>query len=242
MVRNDEPSPMRQMNEVEPRHKIGTRSRRHAQIMIVLDRTGSMGSIIKAVKECILGFVGALRKEAFEAEVGLIAFRDLHAPTGPQLPELHQFSGRIFTDDIEGVRAKLDRLEAKGGGKDHWESSFDAMYHACQQPFQPSAGKYLCVITDQPPHSPHSPGSRWPDGAVTTMDVLRLALARPPIDHVYFIVRPRDRDDFDRVPEVPRSFFPLPPRGGDIQNAFGQILDKIAQDIARRGMRRSPTP
>jgi uncharacterized protein YegL len=226
--------------------KPATPCTQYAQVMIVLDRTGNTAPLINGVKDGILGFVAALSRERFEAEVGLTTFQDLHVPPergGPQRSVVHKFSGLHFTSDVEEVRAKLNGLQARGGGGDRWESSFETMYKACREPsFRRDAKKFLCVITNAPPHSPYSPGSCWPDGDLKDMDDLRLALQRPPINHVYFIVLPKYRHEFEHVkPYVATEFFDLPKRG-DTQDAFNQILDKIAQDIAGRGKKLSPTP
>jgi hypothetical protein len=81
-----------------------------------------------------------------------------------------------------------------------------AGYRACGDPFEPTALKYLYVITDQPPH--------MPDDYAKSMDVLGQALKKPPIAQVYFIVRPDDRKDYLPVGNyVDTRFFDLPRRG-----------------------------
>jgi len=129
-------------------------SRSQADIVFVLDVTGSMGWAIDGVRRGIGRFADELNQNRIDFRVGLVAFRDLTYPedeqNGLKLLETLQFKGSPFTSDPDTFRAATARLRAAGGGDDP-ESSLEAIGEACNQQFRKSATKVLLLITDALP-------------------------------------------------------------------------------------------
>jgi von Willebrand factor type A domain/zinc-ribbon domain len=128
---------------------------RCADIMFVLDCTGSMQGEIDTMKETIAEFADTIKSEKVRARVGLIEFRDRfyrHLAAN----EEHQvltFDGEVFTDNPDSFRAGIAHLTATGGADDD-ESSLDAVLLATRQPFRPDASKVIVLVTDAAPHIP----------------------------------------------------------------------------------------
>lgn len=125
-------------------------SKRRADIMFVLDCTGSMQGEIDSIKETIIEFADTIEKDGVRVRVGMVEFRDR------LIDEEHRvlsFNGEVFTDKPTLFRQEVAKLEADGGG-DAPESSLDAVMLALRQPFHPEANKAIVLITDAPPHVP----------------------------------------------------------------------------------------
>jgi len=162
------------------RDRAGGLRERKADVLFVLDCTGSMQGEIDAVKDAITDFADSIESEGVRARVGLIAFRD--RLVGEEA-EVLTFDGEPFTDDAAAFRRGVTRLYA-GGGLDEPESSLDAMMLAVRQPFAPDASKVIVLVTDAPPHVP--------DLEVESVEEVAEAIRAAGIDQVYLVVRTQD--------------------------------------------------
>jgi Mg-chelatase subunit ChlD len=130
--------------------KRGGTTGRCADIMFVLDCTGSMGGEINAIKETIVAFADLIKSDGVRARVGLVEFRDRFCD---EEARVWKFAGEVFTDNPTLFREGVSQLTATGGG-DAPESSLDAVLLATRQPFRSDASKVIVLITDAPPHIP----------------------------------------------------------------------------------------
>ena len=124
--------------------------KRQADIMFVLDCTGSMQGEIDGIKETIMEFADTIEKDRVRVRLGLIEFRDR------LIDEEHQvlkFNGEVFTNNPILFRQKVTKMKAYGGG-DAPESSLDAVMLALAQPFDLESNKAIVLVTDAPPHIP----------------------------------------------------------------------------------------
>lgn len=156
------------------------RARLQADILFVLDCTGSMQGELDAIRDAMTGFVDTIEADGVQARVGLIAFRDRLID---EEPELLQFAGSVFTSDPEIFRREVNTLTATGGGDDP-ESSLDALMLALRQPFTPGRTKVIVLITDAPPHCP--------DRETQSIEEVVQKIAEVGISQCYLVIRPED--------------------------------------------------
>lgn len=116
-----------------------------ADVVFVLDCTGSMKAEIGTIKKAIHDFADALQEQGILIHVGLVGFRDRFEAEEPEVVRL--------TANITAFQNALADLEAAGGG-DIPESSLDALMTALNLNFSTSHQKVLVLITDAPPHIP----------------------------------------------------------------------------------------
>jgi len=194
--------------------------RKRTQVMFVLDCTGSMAGEIDGVKENIKDFIDYIQSKELSVEVGLIAFRDLemHEP-----PELLNFAGRIFTNDVGRFKGEVSRLTAHGGGANPGESSFDALALACEQPFQKEVVRILVLIADEPP--------LCPDGRVRTVEDLFAAMRRAPIDQLHIVIPDHLRSYYATLHSQAKGQIFSLGAGGRGGTAFRDILMDIGESI-----------
>ncbi|MEM1093627.1 MAG: VWA domain-containing protein [Bacteroidota bacterium] len=112
-----------------------TGSLNQADVVFVLDVSGSMGNEIAAVRSNIVEFADSLTQRGIDYRLGLVAFRDA-------VTEVSN-----FTDDVDSFRGVVGRQTASGGG-DRPENSLDAIDRAAQFAFRPTAQRVLIWITD----------------------------------------------------------------------------------------------
>jgi hypothetical protein len=194
-----------------------------ADVLFVLDLTGSMAFAINGVKDGIRNFVEQLENQNVDARIGLIAFRDIEADR--QVPFPLQFDGQTFTKDYRSFSQQVGLLQAMGGG-DEPESSLQAMVLAAKQPFREDASRVLLLITDAPPktHPLAYPPASAHDGA--------LELEKWKINQVHLVIR--DRDQFAYKP-FRDSFRGKTIDIGGVQrgNAFAAMLPKLGDEISK---------
>jgi Mg-chelatase subunit ChlD len=154
--------------------------RRRADVMFVLDCTGSMQGEIDAIKDAITAFADTIESDGVRVRVGLIEFRDR------LIGEEHRvltFGGEPFTADPTVFRREISALKASGGG-DEPESSLDALRLALRQPFSSEANKVLVLVTDAPPHIP--------DHETKSIEELVAEVRSASIQQFYLVFRTHD--------------------------------------------------
>lgn len=152
---------------------------RRADIMFVLDCTGSMRGEIDAIKDAIMSFADTIESDGVRVRVGLLAFRDR---TIGEESEVLSFAGGPFTQDPAQFRRQVSGLKAKGGGPEP-ESSLDAVMLALKQPFS-GGNKVIVLVTDAPP--------RIPDKDTRDVEEVVQAIRGAEIDQFYVVMRTDD--------------------------------------------------
>ncbi len=111
-----------------------------ADIVFLMDISGSMGSEIVAVKNNTQSFVNALNAQNFDVRLGLITFGARPAPY-LKVRNNGQFyaSTAAFINEFSGLSVS--------GGIEEW---FDASVLGSQFPFRAGADRILILITDEP--------------------------------------------------------------------------------------------
>lgn len=193
---------------------------KQAQVMFVLDRTGSMSGEIEGVKDNIkvMDFIQA---EGLSVEVGLIAFRDLEYG---EHPDLLKFNGQSFTKQAAEFKSQVSGLRPDGGGSNPGESCFDAIALACQQPFNENVTKILVVITDEPP--------LLPDGRIRSIEDVIGAMTSVQIDQLYFVIPESLNPRYIQLHNaIKGEIFPLG-SGGRGGSGFRKVLMDIGRSIS----------
>lgn len=124
-----------------------------ADIVFVLDVTGSMGAQIRGLQQGIGRFANSLKAAKIDARFGCVCFRDLTFKEVPPLKEMEslQFKGELFTDDPVTFSQEVGKQRA-ASGDDISESSFEAISLAAgYKDWRKSASRVLILITDAPP-------------------------------------------------------------------------------------------
>ena len=142
-----------------------------ADVVFVLDCTGSMKGEIACVQTALDEFADEVQRMGVPIRIGLVAFRDLFED---EPMEVFELSG-----DVPRFQASLTHLHAAGGG-DEPESSLDALMTALAQPFNAASQKVLVLITDAPPHIP--------DRHTRSLDDVKAQMERVGINQLYLVI------------------------------------------------------
>lgn len=112
-----------------------------ADIVFLVDSTGSMEGEIFTVKENIIAFADILNESDIDVRLAGFHFGD----------EAPYRSKKDWTDSSEDFKAWVETLYADGGG-DTPENSLDAIISASRLYFRSDAQRVIMLITDAPPH------------------------------------------------------------------------------------------
>jgi hypothetical protein len=119
-----------------------------ADIVFVIDYTGSMKGPISNVSSNLDKFITRLTNDAVDYRLGLVLFGDV--VYGPPLVKFP------YTNDQTAFRQRLDNIQAQGGG-DTPESALEGIKDpangALSFDFRSDAAKYIILLTDAPVHS-----------------------------------------------------------------------------------------
>lgn len=116
-----------------------------ADIVFVIDTTGSMGSSIKNVVKNINGFVDRLETEyTVNANFALVDYRDI---TCGEATSIVKNGTSAWFSNVEDFKAKIDALTVDGGG-DTPETAIDGLGMAEQLDFRQNANKFVILVTD----------------------------------------------------------------------------------------------
>ena len=113
-----------------------------ADIVFLIDTTGSMGNTISQVKNSIKTFADELEENEVDVRLGLVEYKDIY--------EDAKNSTKCYGwyDDVEQFRNQLSMLKATGGG-DAPETVVDALnVMLLNLQFRNEVSKYAVVVTD----------------------------------------------------------------------------------------------
>ena len=127
-----------------------------ADIIFVLDVTGSMEGEINGVKENIVEFADSLSFQGVDFRLGMVTFLD-------EVENIYD-----FTDNVQLFQQYVNQQYAHGGG-DLPENSLEALMAACQFDFRPAASRIFIWITDASYHINNSYTSLTPQDVVNEM-------------------------------------------------------------------------
>lgn len=115
-----------------------------ADLVFVIDTTGSMNDKIDGLIETCETFVDRLATRHIDWAAAVVGFGDLTV-------EGDRIVATPFSSNTDRVKALLRRLPRFSGGGNEGESSLEALQAALsQQGYRPDAMKVLVLITDEP--------------------------------------------------------------------------------------------
>ncbi|NQX46017.1 S-layer homology domain-containing protein [Paenibacillus tritici] len=117
-----------------------------ADIVFIIDTTGSMGDEILNVRNNVSAFVDVLKARGIAPYLGLVEYKDIE-DDGINTTVVHKNGTRNWFSDIEHYKTTINALDADGGG-DNPESAVDALETARLLDMRASAEKFFILITD----------------------------------------------------------------------------------------------
>jgi hypothetical protein len=220
-----------------------------ADMVFLLDATGSMASCINAVKDHIASFIASLTSEdpnhqsvIKDWRVKIVGYRDF------DYTDAEPITDNPFTSSVEVAREQLASLEAKGGG-DEPESLLEGLYRVATMPttepgeprrsdsWRPrrEARRFVIAFTD----APYKPTMSEPRGG-TVDDVINammtsriiLYIYAPEIFKCYEPLQEMDKSEWHPVPVSPgESAVEALARYTSNKENFQKILDSLAKTI-----------
>lgn len=121
-----------------------------ADIVFLIDTTGSMSRSIAELQEKCVAFSEALGKQALDCRFALLGFGDAR-----QGPWLDQYD---LTSEVGVLRKSVARIKRFDGG-DLPESTLDALEQGMSLPLAPGAMRLFYLVTDAPYHDPAQSGA-----------------------------------------------------------------------------------
>jgi von Willebrand factor type A domain. len=119
-------------------------ARARADLIFVIDTTGSMNDKIDGLIESCESFVDKLAAKRIDWVAAVVGFGDLTV-------EGDRIVATPFSSSAERVKALLRGLPRYSGGGNEGESSLEALQAALDQPgYRPDAMKVFVLITDEP--------------------------------------------------------------------------------------------
>ncbi len=120
-----------------------------ADIVILIDTTGSMNRSIATLRDRCVQFSEAMRQQRIQHRFALVGFGDAAEPEWRDV--------RPFTSDVAVFRKGVEALRRFDGG-DLPESSLDALLAALELPFDEQAMRRFYLVTDARFHAPTKSG------------------------------------------------------------------------------------
>ena len=116
-----------------------------ADIIFVIDTTGSMSDKIQGLLATCERFSDEIARRDIDYRIAIIAFGDLTV-LGDTI------EGTPFTRKVEVVKKSLRGIPRNSGGGNEGESSLEALAKALRYECRNEAVKVAILITDEPPH------------------------------------------------------------------------------------------
>lgn len=118
-----------------------------ADIVFIIDTTGSMSGEIYNVKTNVGYFVDALKEKGISAGLALVEYRDIEED-GYDTTKVHKNGTSNWFYDMDAYKNKISSSLYASGGGDTPESVVDALETARLLDMRASAGKIFILVTD----------------------------------------------------------------------------------------------
>lgn len=115
-----------------------------ADIVFVIDSTGSMNEYITSVKDNLTNFVNSLNSKGVTLNMSVVEYRDIEED-GTDSTVFYDFNGSHWTNDVNEVIKVFDAIQVDGGG-DTPETPLDA-FEKIEMP-DDTANKFIFLLTD----------------------------------------------------------------------------------------------
>lgn len=119
-----------------------------ADIVFIIDTTGSMGEEIKGIQDNISDFVHAMNSNGISASLGLVTYEDIMVD-GYDSTQVHKNGAGNWFYNATSFAYELSTLDLGVGG-DAEECVLDALETARLMDLRGSAGKLFVLVTDAP--------------------------------------------------------------------------------------------
>ena len=126
----------------------GSTASAQADIVFIIDTTGSMDKEIAGIQENVGDFVASLNSNGISAALGLVTYEDLMVD-GYDSTQIHKNGASNWFYDANTFRSALASLQMGVGG-DAEECVVDALETARLMDLRGSAGKLFVLVTDAP--------------------------------------------------------------------------------------------
>lgn len=113
-----------------------------ADVVFVIDTTGSMEGEIENVKNNVDTFVSELEENNVDIRLGLVEYKDIFLNGTDTTKNYGWFK------DVSSFKSQVSSLKVSGGGGDGPESAVDALYCARNMESRTGIKKYIILITD----------------------------------------------------------------------------------------------
>jgi flagellin len=114
-----------------------------ADIVFIIDKTGSMGSSINNVVENLEEFASSIESNGINSRFGLVTYGDVNPSDGGDLVISTPFTGNIID-----FKTSISSITVNGGG-DFAESGLEGINEALKNyPLRPGASKQFILLTD----------------------------------------------------------------------------------------------
>ena len=120
-----------------------------ADVVFVIDTTGSMSSAIYGVKSNVTAFAKKLVNDYnVDANFALIEFRDINVD-GMNSTKIHKNIASNWFTNVDVFKSKVDSLRVSGGG-DWEETPIDGLEMARRLDWRSDSTKFIILVTDAP--------------------------------------------------------------------------------------------
>lgn len=149
-----------------------------ADIVVLIDTTGSMDPSIRQLQDKCAAFSQQLTKQSLAHRFALIGFGDAQEPAW--------LDRHDFTSDVGEFRRWVSQVQRFDGG-DLPESALDALEEALKLPFDPQAIRRCYLVTDAEFHEPARSGATAAQIAARLQQqrVLLSVFSRPQAEQAY---------------------------------------------------------
>jgi len=190
---------------------------RIADIIFVLDVTGSMTEEIEAVRSNMVAFMNALHASDINYRIGFVVFGDI----------VYVYNdGNTYAEQAE-ILSIIENItlgeHGIGSGGDERENQFEALAQSSLMNFRPGAQRVLILLTDAPAHEADSV-TAWTTNAITDCLLAANAVLFPVFD---------TSDERARNQYLPIAQATNP--GGtyfNIYEDFSTIIEEIVERVA----------
>ena len=190
---------------------------RRADIIFVLDVTGSMGGEIESVRTNMLSFVNALAASDVNYRVGFVVFGDV----------VYVYNdGNLYTEQAE-ILSIINNItlgeHGIGSGGDAPENQFEAMAQAASMNYRPGTQRVQILLTDAPAHEADGV-TDWTRETIANL----LVGANTTVFPVFDTLQSAAKEQYIPIAEATN------PKGTyfNIYDDFNTIIDEIATIVA----------